>query len=756
MNKSLKFLCAPAYFMPMIMVATSLPNNDNKIQLNANSSETISEALYNKLIKLYKPYYDKLGILDRDDKHQNYESNKYDKVGIIELHDTTGDYFLSQNKNFHFKKIFLDKTKDSNITIDDHGYAVCSLIGTDTGINPNALLYYSSLNDANIIDYIKNFYENYDIKLINMSLGPTNPYDLIYNISNSSYSKNIFTKYKNAAVMNSLSTSDKKRLKHSYLLLAKAIVYFTLFENEQIYNLSSIKKNYSEIGKYAQKNNIKIIQSSGNDNNEITNEMGNNEFLNQPEFMENGMISKDKIYSSFQSFFNQTPNTRMLRTIRAILDKAFNNNNWIYDFDNNWISDFDFPSFIDPKIRKEKLFKALSYWQSLHYHDGIISVGSLNWGDIASPFSSFTKENTGTYPLISAYGNSYKDDKESIIIENKYKSIYDNIKSYVDEQSSSSKLRKKIKYLLEFIGTSKSAPLITGLISRLQHKLNRELSISEVKLLLTSSANYSKTNASKNTKFSFDELSSEHEYWRKNWSKNKTGFGVPKYFKMENIWKSQKIRKSKIHNIFNNDISSYPAKQFYYESSMPKLWRQLNSTFIWDYKMSFSDYLKLNYPDNDANNSLAENQWIKLFYSAIRKQTELYNDWWIDQIPLYSIEAKISLKHDKTPADYSATIYSNEYNTSVQRIRYFHHYPELAQNYKIYITLDELNILLHIFWDYIIRSHNLNIAINNSNNYYETYSPIIAPYKKYVSQIVNKYLEYLRNNVSLINYSDFT
>lgn len=99
----------------------------------------------------------------------------------------------------------------------------------------------------------------------------------------------------------------------------------------------------------------------------------------------------------------------------------------------------------------------------------------------------------------------------------------------------------------------------------------------------------------------------------------------------------------------------------------------------------------------------------------------------------------------------------NEYNTSVQRIRYFNRYPELAQNYKIYITLEELNILLHIFWDYIIKSNNLDITINNSNKYYyETYSPIIAPYKKYVSQIVNKYLEYLRNNVSLISYSDFT
>lgn len=69
----------------------------------------------------------------------------------------------------------------------------------------------------------------------------------------------------------------------------------------------------------------------------------------------------------------------------------------------------------------------------MYYYDGIIFVGFFNWGDIVSFFSLFIKENMGIYFLIFVYGNLYKDDKEFIIIENKYKSIYDNIKSYVDE-----------------------------------------------------------------------------------------------------------------------------------------------------------------------------------------------------------------------------------------------------------------------------------------------------------------------------------
>lgn len=67
MNRFFKFLCVLVYFMFMIMVVIFLLNNDNEIKLNVNSLEIISKVLYNKLIKFYKFYYDKLGIWDRDD-----------------------------------------------------------------------------------------------------------------------------------------------------------------------------------------------------------------------------------------------------------------------------------------------------------------------------------------------------------------------------------------------------------------------------------------------------------------------------------------------------------------------------------------------------------------------------------------------------------------------------------------------------------------------------------------------------------------
>ncbi|QQH21812.1 hypothetical protein HYE34_00835 [Mycoplasmopsis bovis] len=62
---------------------------------------------------------------------------------------------------------------------------------------------------------------------------------------------------------------------------------------------SGIQNLYKTIGEYALQNGIKIIQSSGNNNDEVSEYMANNEFLNKPQFLENGRISKDKIYRAF-------------------------------------------------------------------------------------------------------------------------------------------------------------------------------------------------------------------------------------------------------------------------------------------------------------------------------------------------------------------------------------------------------------------------------------------------------------------------
>nr|WP_307917046.1 hypothetical protein [Mycoplasmopsis bovis] len=52
-----------------------------------------------------------------------------------------------------------------------------------------------------------------------------------------------------------------------------------------IYGMDDIKEQYKAMGKYALDNNIKIIQSSGNDNDELSKTMVDNNLLNRPEFI---------------------------------------------------------------------------------------------------------------------------------------------------------------------------------------------------------------------------------------------------------------------------------------------------------------------------------------------------------------------------------------------------------------------------------------------------------------------------------------
>nr|WP_307929904.1 hypothetical protein [Mycoplasmopsis bovis] len=84
---------------------------------------------------------------------------------------------------------------------------------------------------------------------------------------------------------------------------------------------------------------------------------------------------------------------------------------------NGWLSDFDF-SFSWYWNQKKKFFNSLLDWQSLRYHDGIISVGSVNWKNIATIFSSYAKDNYGLFPFISAYGTISKWQDE--LSKNKY------------------------------------------------------------------------------------------------------------------------------------------------------------------------------------------------------------------------------------------------------------------------------------------------------------------------------------------------
>ncbi len=92
--------------------------------------------------------------------------------------------------------------------------------------------------------------------------------------------------------------------------------------------------------------------------------------------------------------------------------------------------------------QKKKLFNSLLDWQSLRYRDGIISVGSVNWKNIATNFSSYAKDNYGSFPFISAYGTISKMTEmnyQKIIIKMDYDRMEKYIKTTNDSVSSKTK-----------------------------------------------------------------------------------------------------------------------------------------------------------------------------------------------------------------------------------------------------------------------------------------------------------------------------
>nr|WP_307926900.1 hypothetical protein [Mycoplasmopsis bovis] len=96
---------------------------------------------------MYIPYYNKLGVWDRERRPTDYSSSVYDKVGYYGSKIINSNYLLSQNSNF---KIIRTNPYNKK-SYSDHGYAVASIIGTDFGINQDASIYYTTLENNNTI-----------------------------------------------------------------------------------------------------------------------------------------------------------------------------------------------------------------------------------------------------------------------------------------------------------------------------------------------------------------------------------------------------------------------------------------------------------------------------------------------------------------------------------------------------------------------------------------------------------------------------
>lgn len=63
MNKLYKLILSPIYLTPIFSVSGLLKIVDDKVKLNKDSSISIDESDYKQLIRMYVPYYNKLGFV---------------------------------------------------------------------------------------------------------------------------------------------------------------------------------------------------------------------------------------------------------------------------------------------------------------------------------------------------------------------------------------------------------------------------------------------------------------------------------------------------------------------------------------------------------------------------------------------------------------------------------------------------------------------------------------------------------------------
>ncbi|WP_027121025.1 hypothetical protein [Mycoplasma leonicaptivi] len=147
-------------------------------------------------------------------------------------------------------------------TEDNHPIGVISLIGTNSGINKNANIFYSSIvgNGTSFTETINKFKDEngkFKVKLININLGlPTFERNYEFHKSKVKNNKEIIIKPKDV---------------NEYYDLRELWLFYKLSSDDYFYKKwkTTIEQNWQLLDKEARLNDIKIIMSSGNFNNFI-------------------------------------------------------------------------------------------------------------------------------------------------------------------------------------------------------------------------------------------------------------------------------------------------------------------------------------------------------------------------------------------------------------------------------------------------------------------------------------------------------
>ncbi|MFV8473563.1 S8 family serine peptidase [Mycoplasma sp. 31_09] len=564
---------------------------EEREKLNDKSNIELNTEAVDLLRSMYEPYYKKLGIMPSDrifSKKGIDVDSPYNRVGILEIYNSNSTYIHSSKEGFkinYYKEMAKDE-KEENM----HGYAVSSIIGTDVGINPDANIFYASTstkeeNDyKNYINTVLNWYKKNNVNIVNLSLGPVlknidyNLDTVIENISGATH-KNIVN-FNNGTTDNwsleSIAPSEYGNainLLHNPTkfqeLIAKYKIIIML--NNFIKAVNTIKDKrilFEEINKFTKENDIIFVMSSSNINaisNDDLPAYKRSLYKYVLDFINHYEDIKKEI-TIIQSYFHDKRYMSLLKNkIRNLNDKKvgssrnyieeleeiINQITFIYNHNEEISQMYDKYQTLGKRVND----KFGADFDNLYYSDvsdNIIYVGAVKYNNKPTEFSYFINDNANM-PIISAYGNYDFEDNELLSEKLGNES---NRKTKAEKILSNSTLDKNFKEhidkLKEFAGTSMSAPMISGLLSLIQTKFQKKLSLTEAKLLLSSSSNYSSTTIEKIYTSDFD-YDVNKEFWKENHSKNKTGFGIPKYFIIKKLLFDSKVKS---YSQDNKKISS--------------------------------------------------------------------------------------------------------------------------------------------------------------------------------------------------------
>ncbi|WP_029608559.1 S8 family serine peptidase [Mycoplasma simbae] len=733
----------------------SLSSVSAKITDKNSYINNINITEYNTIKNLLTPYYHKLGLGKYLNKVENYNSTDFDKVGIIEVDDVDSTLLLSKNPNFTLVKI---KNEEEHV-YGDHGFYVTSIVGTDLGINKNARVYFDYIyeedDDADniLLKKVKYMHQNHGISLFNMSLGHEGS---PYNYLREKKSKSDKNNKKKLVKTNASNYAEDTDLLNAYHYLCELIVAkLYLDDNDlkpelRIFNKNQIRKKYLDLEEYAVRNDIKIVKSTGNINHDFKVALNKTLFFEENGYIFGNLV--EKIRHDFDTILTPYMNSD------AQSSSKFNS----FDFEllNSILNENE---IFGVSIKTENLLKQSlsrtsmqnSYldWQNLTYCENFINVGSVDFNNTASYFSSYNDNKHEDFPLVSAYGNSLYSDR-LFINSSKYKNHYEDFISLNIEEH----LKSKLVGLTKFLGTSKAAPMITGLISLLQHELQKNLSLAETKLILASSSTYSsKTDEIKITNSYY--LTSPNEFLMKNLAKSKTGYGIPKFFKMLKIAKSNNL-KNHISDI--NKLALEQELKINFDTNLTdisiKKGSHLTTTSILVKKLLFEDFLKIlknKEPEltkevDEANKYTNQSQNRRLHIDPIGDR---------DNIKLNS---KISYENKNASpyGEYTELIFKSEYSDStlsdIERTYFL--YNDNANNAKFSysIVFKELDYYLNSFWHYALyKTGNQDdyIWYGYGDTIRKRYPYMLSFYEK-LEHLRDLYFEYLKKYTTLLSYTE--